>query len=65
VKVIHGQNDKFVEREQAERLHQALRHSEIQILHQTGHMAHYVHPQAIVKALFEMERAQPITNDAR
>jgi pimeloyl-ACP methyl ester carboxylesterase len=57
VKVIHGGNDKVIEREQAERLHQALRRSEIQILHDAGHMAHYVHPQAIVKAVLEMERS--------
>jgi hypothetical protein len=30
---------------------------EIQILHHTGHMAHYVAPQAIVKAVLDMERS--------
>jgi pimeloyl-ACP methyl ester carboxylesterase len=56
VRLVHGENDRLIEREQADRLNQALPGSGIEIVRGAGHMAHYADPSSIVRAVDELSR---------
>jgi pimeloyl-ACP methyl ester carboxylesterase len=54
VRLFHGDNDKLIERQQADRLRQVLPRSELQIVPDAGHMIHYANPGAIARAVDEL-----------
>jgi pimeloyl-ACP methyl ester carboxylesterase len=56
VRLIHGEDDKLVEEEQAKRLDNTLPRSRLQTVYQAGHMVHYADPKGIMQAVDEMER---------
>ena len=56
IRVIHGENDKLVEQDQAKRLDIALPRSRLHTVHQAGHMVHYADLDGIMQAVdLEME----------
>jgi pimeloyl-ACP methyl ester carboxylesterase len=56
VRLIHGENDKLVEEDQAKRLDSTLPRSRLHTVSQAGHMVHYADPEGIMQALDELER---------
>jgi pimeloyl-ACP methyl ester carboxylesterase len=54
VHIFHGTEDQISETEQARRLHQALRRSELHIIPETGHMVPYVEGATITQAADRM-----------
>ena len=55
VRVIHGENDKLVEEDQAKRLHAALPRSRLHTVRQAGHMVHYADLEGIMQAVAELK----------
>jgi pimeloyl-ACP methyl ester carboxylesterase len=51
VRLIHGDQDRFIEREQSRQLHEALPGSVLHVVQGAGHMVHYVDPAAIAVAV--------------
>jgi len=51
VRVFHGEQDHVIEREQSQRLHQALRCSILHDIRNAGHMVHHADPAAIAQAV--------------
>ena len=50
--ILSGTQDRMVDcAGNAERLHAALRHSELVLMPGTGHMAHYAHPEQVLAAV--------------
>jgi len=57
-RVISGEKDKILERDQAPRLHASLPSSRLRVMRDSGHMAHYVDPEGIAQAVQELLRPQ-------
>ena len=55
VRLIHGENDKLVEEDQAKRLEAILPRSQLHTVHQAGHMVHYADLQGIMQAVGDLE----------
>jgi pimeloyl-ACP methyl ester carboxylesterase len=47
VRIVHGDEDHFIECEQSRRLDQALPHSALHLVQNAGHMVHYADPSVI------------------
>jgi pimeloyl-ACP methyl ester carboxylesterase len=56
VRLVHGDQDKFIECEQSRRLHQALPGSSLHFVQNAGHMVHYADPLGITQ-MVEVSRA--------
>jgi pimeloyl-ACP methyl ester carboxylesterase len=53
VQQFHGDGDKIVKRQQADRLRHALRRSDLHIVREAGHMVHYANPAAMAQTIDE------------
>jgi pimeloyl-ACP methyl ester carboxylesterase len=51
VRLIHGDQDQLIEREQSDRLHHTISQSVLQIVQGAGHMVHHADPAAIARAV--------------
>ena len=58
VRVFHGEQDHVIEREQSQRLHQALRCSILHDIRNAGHMVHHADPTAIAGAVDSIRAEQ-------
>ena len=55
IRVIHGENDKLVEKDRAKRLDIALPRSRLHTVDQAGHMVHYADLDGIMQAIDDLE----------
>jgi pimeloyl-ACP methyl ester carboxylesterase len=62
VRLLHGDQDQFIEREQSQRLHQALPGSVLHFIQDAGHMVHHADPAAIAQAVDRI-RSSVISNE--
>jgi len=51
VRLLHGEQDQFIEQEQSQQLQQRLPRSKLIIVSQAGHMVHYADPAGIARAV--------------
>jgi pimeloyl-ACP methyl ester carboxylesterase len=51
VRIFHGMEDRVIEPEQSQRLHEALGHSVLRLVQDSGHMVTYAEPQGIGQAV--------------
>jgi pimeloyl-ACP methyl ester carboxylesterase len=54
VRLFHGDQDRFIEREQSQHLHRAIPRSVLQLVQNAGHMVHYADAPAIADAVEAM-----------
>jgi pimeloyl-ACP methyl ester carboxylesterase len=51
VRLIHGDQDQLIEREQSDRLHHTISRSVLHVVQDAGHMVHHAEPAAITQAV--------------
>jgi pimeloyl-ACP methyl ester carboxylesterase len=51
VRLFHGDQDRFIEREQSQHLHEAIPRSVLQFVQDAGHMVHYADARTIADAV--------------
>lgn len=61
VRIVHGDEDHFIECEQSRRLDQALPHSALHLVQNAGHMVHYVDPHVISKTVEALAQGDSAT----
>jgi pimeloyl-ACP methyl ester carboxylesterase len=64
VVIMAGSGDKIVEVAQAERLHQAVRHSILRVTDNAGHMIHHIVPERILQAIDLAAQKTPVKTAA-
>jgi len=62
VRLLHGDRDQLIEREQSQRLHQALPASVLHFVQDAGHMVHHAEPAVIAQAVDRVRN--PIISNA-